>query len=291
MVLRIRIGHSMSITRFATSRAPAIALAAFVLLAPSTLVASVVLVPVVAAVHGQNDVLWETEIRITNRTDELRRFSVVDLIGSPGWLPATYSVAPHSTMSLGGADVFSAFVPPAGAVGLAVFEIDSSLLVQSAVLSGAWAPAEGYDFCPGYDGGGAACRGLPGAGPTIEGLAFSGPGQAVFLPWLHSEGSRRTNLVLINPSDVAAHVRVSVQSQDGLTTATGTYALAPRSYNQVNDLFSQEPWTTIRAANSSYLGGFRGAAASATIVSDTRLLAMGYVISNVNNSLTVSVPH
>lgn len=289
-MLRIRIGHSMSTTRFATSRA--LALALLVLLTPSTVAAGVVLVPVVAAVHGQNDVLWETEVRVTNRTDEHRSFSIIDWIGTPGFRPMTYSVPPHSTMSLGGADVFDEVLPASGAAGIAVFETDSSLLVQSAVLSGSWAPAEADDFCPGYNGGGAdPCRGFAGAGPLIENLAFSGPGQAVFLPWLHSEQSRRTNLVLVNPSDVAAHVTVSVLSQDGLTTTTDTYTLAPRSYNQINDFFSKEPWTSVRAANSSYLGGFRGASASATIVSDTRLLAMGYVISNVNNSLTVSLPH
>ena len=289
-MLRTGIQHSMSMRQFATSRA--LALAALAVFSPSALAASVVLVPIVAAVHGQNDVLWETEIRVTNRTDERRSFSIVDWIGTPGFRPMTYSVPPHSTMSLGGADVFDEVLPASGAAGLAVFETDGSLLVQTVVLSGVWAPAEGYDFCPGYDGGGAdPCRGFAGAGPIIENLAFSGPGQAVFLPWLHSEQSRRTNLVLINPSDVAAHVMVSVQSQDGLTTTTGSYSLAPRSYNQINDLFSKEPWTTIRAANSSTLGGFKGASASATIVSDTRLLAMGYVISNVNNSLTVSLPH
>jgi hypothetical protein len=266
-------------------------LAAILLLAPPALAANVVLVPVVAAVRGQNGVLWETEVRVTNRTDQVLHFSVVDWIGTPGFVPATYFVEPHATMSLGGADVFSASTPAQGAAGLAFFETDDLLLVQAAVLSGAWAPVDGYDFCPTYDGGGGEpCRGRSGAGPIIEGLAFSEPGQAIFLPWLHSEQARRTNLVLINPSEFAARVTVSVRSQDGLTTATDTYTLAPRSYNQTNDFFSQDPWTGIRAANSSYLGGFKAAAASATIVSDTPLLAMGYVISAVNNSLTVSLP-
>lgn len=279
----------MSTTQFAIKRV--LTLAALVLFAP-TAIAADVLIPVVAGVHGRNEVLWETEVRVVNRTDERRSFSIVDWIGTPGFRPMTYSVPPRSTMSLGGADVFNESVPASGAAGLAVLEADSSLLLQSAVLSGSWAPGEGHDFCPGYDGGGAdSCRGFAGAGPIIENLVFSGPGQTIFLPWLHSEQSRRTNLVLVNPSDVAAHVTVSVQSQDGLTTTTGTYTLAPRSYNQVNDLFSQGPWTEIRVANSNTFGGFKGASASATIVSDTRLLAMGYVISNVNNSLTVSLPH
>src|ERR1035437_17181 len=90
------------------------------------------------------------------------------------------------------------------------------------------------------------------------------------------------------PDDVPAHVTVSVTSQDGSTTATESYGLSPRSYNQVNDLFLQEPWSAIYIANSYIQGG--GAAASATIRSDTRLLAMAYVISNYNNSLTISLP-
>ena len=254
------------------------------------LTANPVLIPVVAYVHGENEASWITEVRITNRTDSSKEFRIVDWIGTPGWKASTYAVAPYSTTSLGGSEVFGSFVP--GTVGLAICEADTDLLVQSAVLSGIWTGGGGVSYsCPSYDGGGlpTSCPGLSGAGPIIDGLVFSSPGQDVYIPWLHTEETRRTNLVLINPDDAPAHVTVSVTSQNGLTTAAENYVFPPRSYNQVNDLFSQESWSPIRVANGHIQGG--GAAASATIRSDTRLLAMAYVISNNNNSLTISLPH
>ena len=277
----------MFMTRFRTSSARAIGLVFLTFAAACPLSASTVLVPIVAYAHGQNDASWITEVRITNRTDLPKQFSVVDWIGTPGWKASTHAVAPHSTTSLGGAAVFGSFVPPT--VGLAICEADTDLLVQSAVLSGIWTGGGGVSFsCPSYDGGGLplSCPGLSGAGPIIDGLVFSSPGQDVNITWLHTATDRRTNFVLINPDDVAAHVTVSVLSQDGSVTEAASYVLPARSYNQVNDLFSEEPWAAIRIANH----GIEGAAAVATISSDTRLLAMAYVISNYNNSLTISLP-
>jgi hypothetical protein len=251
------------------------------------LTADTVLLPIVYGVHGQNGALWLTEVRITNRTDTPKQFSFVDWIGTPGWIPSTYTIAPHSTTSLGGAGIFGTFVPltGAGAVGLAICDAESDLLVQGAVLSGIWTGGGGGSAgCPSSDGGGlpgVGCAGFAGAGPLIDGLAFSSPGQDVYIPWLHTEEDRRTNLVLINPDDVPAHMTVAVTSQDGSATVTESYALPPRSYSQINDMFKQEPWSTINRG---------GAAASATITSDTRLLAMAYVISDYNNSLTISLP-
>ena len=284
----------MCITRFRTSNTFAIGLGSLMLAWVCPLIAGTVLIPIVAGVRGrpdvsQNDASWLTEVRITNRTDSPKQFSIRDWIGTPGWKAATYVVAPHSTTSLGGSNVFGSFVST-GAVGLAICTADAELLVQSAVLSGTWILGGVQDTCPSYDGGGGSvpCWGWSGAGPIVDGLVFSSPGQETYVPWLHTEQARRTNLVLINPDDVPAHVTVSVTSQDGSTTATESYGLSPRSYNQVNDLFLQEPWSAIYIANSYIQGG--GAAASATIRSDTRLLAMAYVISNYNNSLTISLP-
>lgn len=278
----------MRVTLFGTFSARAICLVSiFSVVAACPLAASTILVPIVAYAHGQNDASWITEVRIANRTDSPKQFRVVDWIGTPGWKATTYAVAPHSTTSIGGAALFGAFVPPVA--GLAICEADSGLLVQSAVLSGTWTGGGGVSyFCPSYDGGGLplACPGLSGAGPIIDGLLFSSPGQDVYVPWLHTEETRRTNLVLINPDGEAAHVRVAIQSQDGLTTLTETFVLAPRSYNQMNDAFSREPWSAIRTANQE----IGGAAAAATVSSDTRLLAMAYVISNYNNSVTISLP-
>lgn len=279
----------MCITRFRTSSVWAIGLVLLAVAAAWPAAAGPVLVPIVAYVHGQNDASWITEVRITNRSDVPKQFRVVDWIGTPGWKAAAYTVAPHSTTSLGGSEVFGSFVP--GAVGLAICDADTDLLVQNAVLSGIWTGGGGVSYsCPSYDGGGlpTSCPGLSGAGPIIDGLVFSSPGQDVYIPWLHTEETRRTNLVLINPDDAPSHVTVSVTSQDGSAMATADYVLPPHSYNQANDLFSQESWLRIRVANGHIQGG--GAAAAATIRGDTRLLAMAYVISNNNNSLTISLP-
>lgn len=275
-------------TPFGTSRILAIGLTVVALHTPSPVAASVVLVPIVTRVHGQNDALWTTEVRVTNRTDDTAQFRVVDWIGTPGWRPATYSVAPHSTKSLGGADVFGGFVAGPGVAGLAILEADDGLLIQAAILLGIWGGGGATDFCPSYDGGGGpSCGGFIGAGPIVEDLAFADPGETVYVPWLHTEEHRRTNLVLVNPDDAPAHVTVTLRSQDGLASTPEAYDLPPRSYNQANDIFSRQPWSSIRASNTELP---LGAAASATIVSDRRLLALAFVISSVNNSLTVSVP-
>ena len=205
------------------------------LLAPvsAPIAAGPVLIPIVTRVHGQADSLWETEIRVTNGTDAVKQFRVVDWIGTENWKPAVYLVAPHSTTAIGGYDVIGAVGPlPSGAVGLAICEADEGLIVQSALLSGVWSGGGGVSYsCPPWDGGGRyqACYGWPGAGPILEGLGFSRPGQEVQVPWLHTEASRRTNLVLVNPDDVAASAVVSIRSQDGATVATETIWLAPRS--------------------------------------------------------------
>lgn len=283
--------------RVPPSRRPGVSLlvlAAVVLSGPLPLIADSALVPVVARVRGQYDASWETEIRVTNRTDTPKRFSIVDWIGVLGWQPSEYVVAPHSTLSLGGFDAYGARVSnETGAVGLAICEAERGLLVQSAVLSGIWTGGGGVSYaCPSYDGGGGqqSCLGLPGAGPVLAGLAFASPGQETYLPWLHTDDSRRTNLVLINPDPEAAHVRVSVVSQDGGTTVVDAFDLPARSYSQIDDFFSRSPWSALRVANHSVPGVGGGAAASATITSDRRILAMAYVIGQFNNSLTVSVP-
>lgn len=278
----------MSTTRFET-RACFAALAGL-LLASHSLSATPALVPVALRVRGQNEALWAVEVRVTNRTDAARTFRVADWIGTPGWKPATFTVPPRATMSLGGADIFNGPYSPSAVVGLATLDADPELLVQSAVLTGIWRPGGVSDFCPSFDGGTfpAGCQGIVGAGPLIDGLAFSPAGKALFVPWLHTDEGRRTNLVIVNPDEAPAHVTVSIVSQDGLTTHTEEYAFEPRSYNQLNDLFAQLPYSEIRAANERI--PFGAAAANATITSDTRIVAMAYVIGNEDNSLTISLP-
>lgn len=261
-----------------------------ILLAATRLSAATVLVPVAARVHGQNDAYWAVELRVMNRTDAVRTFSIQDWIGTDGWKPATYTVPAHTTMSLGGADIFNAPLPLSGAAGLAIIDADPEVLAQSAVLAGIWRPGGVTFSCPSFDGGGSLsdCGGLAGAGPLIDSLAFVPPAHALFIPWLHTDEARRTNLVIINPDDAPAHVSVAIVSQDGLTMHTEQYVFSPRSYNQLSDVFARPPWSEIRTANLRI--PFGGAAAAATITSDTRLVGMAYVISNDNNSLTISLP-
>ena len=274
--------------RFAT-RFRRAALAGLLLASPG-LSANPVLVPVALRVPGQNEALWSVEVRVTNRTDVARSFRVEDWIGTPGWKPATFTVPAHATLSLGGADIFNGQYSPSAAFGLAVLDADPELFVQSTVLTGIWRPGGASYFCPSFDGGTypAGCGGIVGAGPLIDGLAFSPAGKAVFIPWLHTDEGRRTNLVIVNPDDAPAHVSVVVVSQDGLTTHTEEYVFEPRSYNQLGDIFARPPWSGIREANQRI--PFGAAAATATITSDTRLVAMAYVIGNEDNSLTISLP-
>jgi hypothetical protein len=284
MANRIRAGRSTSITQSGTRL---IALSAF-LLGGVPLSAETVLVPIVARVYGQRDASWTTEVRITNRTELPKIFKTLDWVGTSGFKPASYTIPSHSTTSIGGSNMFGAQVPEAGAVGLAICDAETGILVQSAVLSGI-ATGGVSEQCPSYDGGGGKCPGLSGAGPILDGLTFSSAGHETYIPWLHTEEFRRTNLVLINPDDTVAHVTVSIKSQDGFTTIETDYVFDPRSYNQINDVFAQEPWSAVRVANERIPVYGGGAAASATISSDTRLLAVAYVISNNNNSLTVSL--
>lgn len=278
----------MSTTRFATRTCFAALVG--LLFASHSLFASPVLVPVALRVPGQNEALWSVEVRVTNRTDAAHTFRVADFIGTAGWRPTTFTVPPRATMSLGGADVFNGPYSLSAVFGLAILDADPELLVQSAVLTGIWRPGGASYTCESFNGGTymAGCEGIVGAGPLIDGLAFSPVGKALFIPWLHTDEGRRTNLVIVNPDDVPARVSVTIASQDGLTTHTEEYVFEPRSYNQLGDIFAQPPWYEIRAANERIPYG--GAAATATITGDTRLVAMAYVIGNEDNSLTISLP-
>ncbi len=278
----------MFTTRFATKTC-LVVLAGLFLAAPC-LSAATVLVPVAARVHGQNDALWAVELRVVNRTDVARTFRVEDWIGTDGWSPATHTVPANATLSLGGGDIFNAQQPPSGTAGLAILDADPELLVQSAVLTGIWRPGGVSYSCESFNGGTymAGCEGIVGAGPIIDNLAFAPAGKALFIPWLHTDFARRTNLVIVNPDDAPAHVSVVIVSQDGLTTHTQEYVFEPRSYNQLGDIFAWPPWLQIREANE--LIPFGAAAATATITSDTRIVGMAYVIGNYDNSLTIALP-
>lgn len=143
--------------------------------------------------------------------------------------------------------------------------------------------------CQSYDGVGSGFFGpcTPFAGPIVEGVTdFFPPGQGLFLSWLHTVNDRRTNLVLFNADAMVSHVTVTVSSADSQTVESQSYDVPARGVLQLNDIFSKEPWHEVRIANGRVPSG----AASATIVGDTRLYAVAYVISWYNNSLTVSLP-
>ena len=79
---------------------------------------------------------------------------------------------------------------------------------------------------------------------------------------------------------------IEITSRDGKETVSGAYRVEPRSLMQLNQIFSKEPFVQIRDYHEA---GF-AAAAYAVIHADTRLYAVGYVISNDNNTLTISLP-
>ena len=241
-----------------------------------------ILLPIVGGVHGVNNAQWEVEVRAINRSDVTKHLAVVDWIGTPNWKPTSYDVPPHSTLSVGGWPFAGGGTSAVS--GTAVCTADDGLLVQAAVLTGWWS-AGLQEPCWSFDGGYFICLGPVGGGPIVEGLAFTPAGDETFLPWLHTFINRRTNLSLTNPDDVPAHVTVSITSQDGMTTRSAEYVVPAHSLVQLNDLFVTEPWDAIRAIQRG------GSAATAIIKSDTRLLALAYVISNEDNSLTISVPH
>ncbi len=249
---------------------------------------------IVVGAHGANDSVWGTEVRVFNRSDTTKQFAVVDWIGTPGWKPSTYTIEGHSTLSIGGYYIYGgAYDPATPPVGLAVCDADDGLIVQTAVLGGptyASLNPLGNPYCQSYDGGGPGffipCS--PFAGPIVEGInALFSAGDELFVPWLHTVSNRRTNLVLFNVDNSVSHVTVTVTSGDGRTAESKSYEIPARSLLQLNDIFSKDPWRAIRVANAHLL---HTGAASATIVGDTRLYAVAYVISSYNNGLTISLP-
>lgn len=276
----------MAITRIRTSSLLGGVLAGVTLLVSPQVRAATVLVPIVAGAHGLNRALWSSEVRMTNRTDAPLRLSVIDWIGTNGWRANSFSVPAHAIVSVGGFD-FAGLPAGAGSAvaGIAVCTADDALIVQAAILTGTYTISL-VEPCPSYNGGGSTCLGPVGAGPTVENLRFAAAGVDTFLPWLHTDEERRTNIVLVNPDDRDAHATLNLSSQDGSVTESAQVVIPPHTYFQINDVFSREPWSAVRTANHAK----NVAGSTARVTSDTRLLALVYVIGNDNNSLTISVP-
>lgn len=270
-----------------------------------------VVVPVAAFAIGANGAMWATEMRVTNLSGEPRTFRVLDWVGRTGNLPfqaQEFTVGPGSTQTYGAWSLISPSVygivvdyPTGVYFGAVVLDVDPALLVQTAVLTGvAFTPCcgpgvVGYNRCAPFNGGydtfsflmtqPGVCN--EGAGPLIDGTAgFFTPGQAIFLPWLHTDASRRTNLTFYNPDPVLATVTITVTPADGTLPISVQVTVLPHDVTQLNDVFSVPPLDGIRGHNVPQ----NTAAARATIRATTRLFAVAWVISNQNNTVTISLP-
>ena len=265
--------------------------------------------------RGANLALWASEVRVTNRTSTTRTFRVVDFVGVLSsvpisvslFSPGTFSVPP-GTSSWGAYDLLSPPPSTCGgpggeAIGLGeayfgafVLDADPALIVEAAVLGRSYSPGGGPGInCPQHKcetwQGGYAYVGFnddwcnQGAGPLFEGTAkFYVAGAQIFLSWLHTQPSRRTNVTFYNPDTVAATVTLTIASGDGFSVQTNVSVPAHFVW-QLNDVFSSPPFDAVRTHN-----GGASATATATIVSTTRLYAIGWVISNLNNTVSIAVP-
>ena len=251
-MLRTRTGLFTSTTRSRTEAVVSSLLFGVTLTAWPVAATQTPVLPIVGAADGLNGAWWNTEVRAINRSDVVKHLAVVDWIGTPNWKPTSYDVPPHSTLSVGG-------WPFAGGgtgtiAGTAICSADDGLVVEVAVLTGQDFGG-GIQPCYSYQGGYVLCVGPVGAGPIVEGLAFTPANQEIFLPWLHTVFTHRTNLSLTNPDAMPAHVTVTITSQDGSVTQSADYAVPAHAIIQINDVFSVEPWTAIRDANTRARAG------------------------------------
>lgn len=181
--------------------------------------------------------------------------------------------------------------------GALVLDADPALAVEAAILAGSWSESWGgpancsFSKCESWRGGyehlwanEVVCNN--GAGPLMEGSGhFYASGSEIFLPWLHTQPSRRTNLSFYNPDPIDAVVAVTISSASSSDSVRVNVAVPAHSVAQLNDVFSSPPFDVIRAHN-----GTASAAATASIHSTTRLYAIGWVISNENNTVSIAVP-
>jgi len=281
-------------------------------LTPCVVQAERVVLPVAIFTTGANQSLWATEIRATNQTGGDLMIHVVDFVGAPAALrfaPGDYVIPAGQTRSFGAYNLVSealtgCFVLECAvgfgnnAFGAFVIDIDLGVSIEAAILTGTSAglPRGGVGgvgtACNVWEGGnlvdgapeGAGC--VQGAGPLLENAGdFRPPTTPIALSWLHTQPSRRTNVTFYNPDPVEASVTLRVISADGASSASQAINVPAHAVMQLNDIFSAPPFDAVRSHN-----GTLTAAASASIVSSTRLYAIGWVISNQNNTVTISQP-
>jgi hypothetical protein len=270
-----------------------------------------VVVPVAAFALGANGAMWATEMRVTNLSAQAATFRVVDFVGRTADVPfqaQEFQVSPGATQSYGGWNLISPWLgailndPSGPYFGAVVLALDDGLMVQTAVLSGNafnpyTGPSTGSSFgtCPAFAGGYTTlsyflvspgiCN--EGAGPLVDGTSdFYPPGATIFLPWLHSDATRRTNLTFYNPDPAPAEVTVVITPADGTRPVSETIGVPAHDVLQINDVFAIPPFNAVRAHNLPQ----NTAAARAAIQSTTRLFAVAWVVSDQNNTVTISLP-
>lgn len=286
-------------------RIPRIACLALVLLATRALVAREILIPnVVAFARGSYDALWGTEIRLINPTSTAKSFRVVDWIGSPGQVPFETSIPPGETAIVGGYGLYTAFVqhntlPPVtgeAEYGAAVCEAEEGLVVVSRVLTmtvpespepsrmSICSPNAGeYVYTGAYPL--SVCN--YGVGPVLyaERTLFD-PGVPQNLLMLNPRRNHyRTNIVIVNGDAQESTVSILVRNATG-TTARVERTIPARTYFQMNDVYSLPELRQLEDL-SEMIEHF---AQQAVVTCSTRCYAIGYVISNHNNTVSVVEP-
>jgi len=270
-----------------------------------------VVLPVAIFAVGANQSLWATEIRATNQTGGDLMIHVVDFVGASAALrfaPGDYVIPAGQTRSFGAYNLVSEALTGCfalecsvgfgnSAFGAFVIDLDLGVSIEAAILTGTSAglPRGGVGGaglpCNVWEGGylvdapeGEGC--VQGAGPLLENTGdFRAPTTPMALGWLHTQPSRRTNVTFYNPDPVEASVTLTVTSADGAASANQAINVPAHAIMQLNDIFSAPPFDAVRSHNGTVT-----AAASATIISSTRLYAIGWVISNQNNTVTISQP-
>ena len=271
----------------------------------SSFAETIVLPNVTGFALGQENALWSTEFRFTNTSNEAKTVRVVDWLGVSGALQEII-VPPGETKIVSGWELIygghrgAPVRPEEDVFGAAICEVDSGLLVQSSIQTYTYTPPGGgngtggdiscWSWMGGYEIDDVFSSCNPGTGPvSVHDQGFFLLCLEFSIPWLFaSPGFRRQNLVILNPDDRPSTVRISITSADGRVTQTNAMSLAARSFVQINDLFRQPEWAAFMAAIGDQQ--FKRPAARAKLSADTRVYAVGYVISWENNTVSVSLP-
>lgn len=235
-------------------------------------------------------------------TSSPKSFRVVDWIGSPRQVPYEVTVPAGQTTSVGGFGLYSnwphpfLFVIDEAEYGAAVCEVEEGLIVLSRTLTST-APnppgTSGMSKCspnsgeyvyagPFYFG---ACNW--GVGPILYAdRSFFEPEVPQNLLMLNPRRNHyRTNLVIVNGDPTESTVSIVVTNATG-TTARIDRTVPGRTYYQQNDIYDLPELRGLEELSEAtpYF------AQRATVTCSTRCDAIGYVISNHNNTVSVVEP-